>query len=223
MNKSVHIYYTIASCIFLLSSSLSVSNAAIRAPAPGDLVISEVMANPSAVSDSAGEWFELFNPTTDSLILDNLVISDNGSNLHQINAGTSLLIESGQYLVFARNSDTSINGGIISDYTYSGFTLGNTADAIIISSNDIEITRLEYSAGFSGNGKSTELLKLPGDIANYQLTPDSFIYGAGDIGTPGRAGSSELGVSAVPVPAAVWLFGSGLLGLGSIGRKKNKI
>ncbi len=29
----------------------------------GELIFSEIMQNPSAVSDSAGEWFELHNPT----------------------------------------------------------------------------------------------------------------------------------------------------------------
>ena len=28
-----------------------------------DVVINEIMQNPAAVSDSAGEWFEVFNPT----------------------------------------------------------------------------------------------------------------------------------------------------------------
>jgi len=222
MNISVHPHFTITSLVFALCSPLSVSYAAIRAPASGELLISEIMANPSAVSDTVGEWFELFNPTADSLILNDLILSDNGSNSHQINAADNLLINSGQYFVLARNSDFSINGGVIADYVYSGFTLGNTSDAIIISSASSEITRLEYSSGFVGAGKSTELFQLPGEIGNYQLTADSFIYGSGDIGTPGMAGSAELPVSTVPVPAAVWLFGSGLIGLCGIGRKKHK-
>ncbi|NOZ36577.1 MAG: lamin tail domain-containing protein, partial [Gammaproteobacteria bacterium] len=141
MNNSVHTYCTLTSLVFALSGSLSVANAAIRAPKPGDLVISEVMANPSSVSDSVGEWFELFNPTLDSLVLNNLVLSDNGSNKHQINAANNLLINSGQYFVLARNGDSNINGGIVADYVYSGFTLNNRSDAIIISSDDVEITR----------------------------------------------------------------------------------
>src|SRR5262249_54517288 len=32
----------------------------IEVPQPGDLVITEVMANPSAVSDTTGEWFEVY-------------------------------------------------------------------------------------------------------------------------------------------------------------------
>jgi len=35
-----------------------------------------------------------------------------------------------------------------------------------------------------------------------------------------RTGTIDIGVSAVPVPAAVWLFGSGLLGLVGVARRK---
>ena len=41
----------------------------------GDLLISEVMANPAAVSDSNGEWFELFNASLHSIDLNGLTIS----------------------------------------------------------------------------------------------------------------------------------------------------
>ena len=47
--------------------------------------------------------------------------------------------------------------------------------------------------------------------ANYGLTPPALVYGPGDAGTPGFAGSAEL--SPVPLPAAAWLFASALLGL----------
>ena len=40
------------------------------------------MANPTAASDSQGEWFELFNSSTESVDLSGIVLSDDGSNLH---------------------------------------------------------------------------------------------------------------------------------------------
>jgi len=47
-----------------------------------DLLITEIMANPTAASDSQGEWFELFNSSTESVDLSGIVLSDDGSNLH---------------------------------------------------------------------------------------------------------------------------------------------
>ncbi len=210
MNPSVRLFFVLV--CFLLTAA-NPASAAIRAPAAGDLLISEVMANPAAVSDSLGEWFELFNPTADTLVLNQLVLSDNGSNRHTLSADTDLLLGSGEYFLLARNGDSASNGGLVPDYVYSSFTLGNSADAIILSLADTEIARLEYGSGFAVSGASTELLRLPTELANYQPSPEGMTYGMGDRGTPGAAGSAALPVSAVPLPAAGWLFGSGLLAL----------
>ena len=32
--------------------------------APGDVVINEILQNPAAVADTAGEWFEVYNATS---------------------------------------------------------------------------------------------------------------------------------------------------------------
>ncbi|MCW9024660.1 MAG: lamin tail domain-containing protein [Gammaproteobacteria bacterium] len=205
--------------VLSLSVISSISSAAIRTPVAGDLVISEVLANPAAVSDTYGEWFEVLNLSQDSLIIDGLLISDSGTNEHYVDTGNSLLIDPAQYFVFARNSDTTINGGLTPDYTYTNFTLSNTSDAIVLSFNSNEITRLDYDASFGISGQSMELFNLPAEISNYQLTPDTMTFGDGDIGTPGMAGSTDLAVSEVPLPAAFWLFGSGLIGMLGLSRR----
>ncbi|NOZ36576.1 MAG: PEP-CTERM sorting domain-containing protein, partial [Gammaproteobacteria bacterium] len=73
---------------------------------------------------------------------------------------------------------------------------------------------------FVKSGKSAELLSLPSEIDNYQITPNTETYGAGDAGTPGTAGSAKLMVSAVPVPASIWLFASGLIGFAKSAKRK---
>ena len=186
-----------------------------------DLLITEIMANPSAVSDTRGEWFELFNPTAQSIDLSGVVISDDGSNSFTISSDSSLMIDSGSYFVMARNGDSTLNGGVNADYSYSNFTLGNSSDQIIFSDTSGEQLRFEYGAGFAPNGSSMELINavmLPG---NYAATTS--IFGAGDFGSPGEAGSFSPAVatSPVPVPGAIWLMGSGLIGL--LGFKHKKI
>ncbi len=182
-----------------------------------DLLITEIMANPDAVSDTNGEWFELYNPTLETVDLEGAVLSDDGTNSHTISTGSSLIISPGEYFVLGRNGDSTSNGGFTADYVYSGFTLGNSGDQIVFSEGGIEMLRFSYSSGFVGLGRSTELL---GDImieANYGLTDSSSTYGLGDIGTPGEAGAYT--PSPVPLPAAVWLFASGLAGLIGISRR----
>ena len=203
-------------CLFILICCVvnSSHSATIQ---PGDLLISEVMANPSSVSDSNGEWFELFNASAISIDINGLTISDDGSNSHHINNGASLLIAPGAYLVLGRNGELADNGGYVADYVYSNFTLSNSLDQIILSDNDNEIVRLNYTGQpFGASGISAELINqliIPNE-SNYRLSQTDQ-YGLGDIGTPGSRGAIELvSASTVPVPSAVWLFVSALFILG---------
>ena len=191
---------------FILTTFTTAYSATIQ---PGDLLISEVMANPSAVSDTNGEWFELFNASSSTINLNGMTLSDDNSNSHQIDNGASLLIPAGGYLVLARNDNQNENGGFLADYVYSDFTLGNSSDQIILSLDSIEITRLDYSGSpFGIAGISAELINQTANpqSSDYQLTQNS-TYGLGDIGTPGGVGSVALeSASPVPLPSALWLF-----------------
>lgn len=66
-----------------------------RAATLGDLPISEIMANPAAVSAARGEWFELFNSSGETLNLRDAAIDDDGRGRHRIE--TDLLIMPGYY------------------------------------------------------------------------------------------------------------------------------
>ncbi len=206
--------------VFTITNPLKLSAASIS---PGDLIISEVMANPAAVSDTNGEWFEIHNLTGNSLDLNGITLSDSGSNLHVVDFAGPLILNPHDYLVFGRDGDASSNGGYTADYVYSGFTLSNSLDEIILSAGEVEIVRLEYASGFVVAGVSRELtgaVGLPLDGADYALSIAP--YGDVDLGTPGSAGNSSwtLTPQPVPVPAAIWLLGSGLMGLlGVVGRR----
>ena len=195
----------------LLLLSFSIANAA----QVGDLLISEVMANPSAVGDSAGEWFEVFNASNSDIDLNGLLLSDDGSNSHTVLSASPLLLSSGSYFVFGNNGDMATNGGLSVDYVYTGFTLSNSADQIVISDNLGELVRLDYSgAPFGNSGISAELTIQDSPLlsTHYVLTPSEalFQYGLGDFGTPGAAGSFALSAAPVPIPASIWLLAAAL-------------
>ena len=195
------------------------SNAAFAAIAPGDLTITEVMANPASVSDTRGEWFEIYNSSSMALDLEGLSLRDEGSNQHTI-AGP-LIIGAGNYLVLGRNADSSVNGGYSADYQYSNFTLSNSSDQIILEFGGVVIDRVSYndSSIFGIAGVSAELTSN-----GFAPTPDTFAYGDGDIGTPGSAGSDpavvEANPSPVPLPGSGWLMASGLCGLFTARRRQ---
>jgi hypothetical protein len=190
---------------FGLLCALSLFTGFSHAMMVSDLLISEVMVNPSALSDARGEWFELYNPTTETINLRSLTIGDDGSDQHKIES--DLLILPGQYLTLARYFDP----GFTPDYVYDDFTLSNGGDEIVFSDGISELLRLEYGSDFAAAGVSRELVGLPMIASNYDLTVVSLAYGPGDIGTPGEAGSFQLPVSAVPLPGTSWLLIGGLL------------
>lgn len=118
---------------------------------PGDLVITEFMADPATVSDSNGEYFEVYNTTDRVLHLNGLTIYDDGSDSFVVThpSDDPIAVAPHSYFVFGNNADSDINGGLTIDYAYSGMTLANTDDEIIIArdlggSEEAEIARVEY-------------------------------------------------------------------------------
>ncbi|WP_422050833.1 ExeM/NucH family extracellular endonuclease [Shimia sp.] len=159
---------------------------------PAELVISEIMQNPAAVSDTNGEYFEVYNAGSRVFDMNGYTISDNDFDSHVIDNGGPLLIQPGAYLVFGRNADAASNGGVAVDYQYSGVFLANGADEVVLT--DIEgreIDRVEYDGGPlfpDPNGASMELVDLAADNNdgnNWTAAIQSF--GDGDLGTPGDA------------------------------------
>ncbi len=165
-----------------------------EAEADENIIITEIMQNPSEVSDSYGEWFEIYNADTGSYDLRDWTVRDNGSDSHVITGEDPVIIEPGEYFVMGRNGDYSLNGGVEVDYDYSSLILGNSDDEIIILNGDgLEVCRVEYDGGPEfpdPAGASMALLDLESDInvgANW--TESTTPYGDGDLGTPGEANS----------------------------------
>jgi len=155
------------------------------------IIITEIMPNPSKVSDSYGEWFEIHNASEDIVDLNGWHIKDNDNDDHTITTDNStLLIQPGQYLVFCRNSDFDLNGGVVSDYDYDGFSLSNNADeAILTDEQGAIVDEVNYTSSFAyGSGYSMEIhdLDSDNDIEDNWYSATS-AYGLGDLGTPGRS------------------------------------
>lgn len=202
--------------LFAASLMAGLSSSGWAVVAPGELIISEVMANPAAVSDGNGEWFEIFNTTSMSLDINGLQLQDTGSNNHIIVNDGPLWVAPGEYFVLGRNNDMGSNGGYSADYVYSDFTLGNSSDDILLLWESVTVASLSYnSLPFGVGGVSAEWTG-----AGYQATPDTFQYGAGDIGTPGGPGSIPI-ASEVPVPAAGWMLLSAISSL-IVGKKRQR-
>jgi hypothetical protein len=167
---------------------------------PGDLIITEIMNNPSAVSDTTGEWFEVLNLTSSPIDMDGWTLRDDESNTHVIDAATggNTVVPANGYLVLGRSADTSLNGNAPVDYSYGedGHTLGNGSDEVVLELPDgtTEIARVNYDGGDTFPDLTGESMQLDPDFLNADdynngnnWCPSQSAYGDGDLGTPGTA------------------------------------
>lgn len=171
---------------------------------PGDLVITEIMKDPSSVSDANGEWFEIYNITGSDINIDNWTLKDDDTSIHVIDSsidpmtgtGGNTIVPAGGYLVLGKSLDVLINGGAPIDYAYqSDFILGNgSGEIVLITPSNIEISRVNYDGGpnfpdlngISMQLKTDSLNETDNDLgSNWCGSITS--YGDGDIGTPGSA------------------------------------
>jgi hypothetical protein len=123
--------------------------------------------------------------------------------------GNDTRVDTNEFIVF------SFNGGIANDVTYVNQVAGNTDSDMDSGERVLEVfdtsgflldTSTQVGTGIF------DLTALVGDVAISRFTLTS----------PGSDSFrvSSLSYSVVPIPAAAWLFGSGLLGLIGISRRK---
>ena len=169
-------------------------------PRQGELLITEIMVNPEAVSDVNGEWFEIWNSTDRDLLLTGLTLKDAGSNQHMLAAADKLVVPAKGYWVLARNADVLTNGGVTVNYVYQNFTLGNTSDQVILTLGDgTLIDQVSYSVGWPVvSGASMELSpdhqSFTGNDVPDHWYPARIPFGAGDKGSPGKANPLSAGL-----------------------------
>jgi hypothetical protein len=159
----------------------------------GDLIISEIMYNPKALSDSKGEWIELHNVSAKTLNLKDLLIRrSSAGDFHKISA--DILLSPDDYAVFARADSAVLNP----DYVTSYISLNNSGDEITISTfgtngtDGTVICSVDYgAAGFDIglNGASLQLDPLITNVEETKIGTNwcaaNILYSTGDYGTPG--------------------------------------
>lgn len=162
-------------------------------PAAGTLVITELMINPSAVGDEAGEWVELRSTSEAWLDLTRIELGDLGVDRTYLDADDRLLAPGSAWVICAEEAD---NGGVSCDATFpystwgGGFAMSNGEDEVVLYQDGVEIDRVTWSDGFAPTGASIALDPRHTDpddndrAANW-CTQDAELSG-GDNGTPGE-------------------------------------
>jgi hypothetical protein len=161
----------------------------------GDLVVTEIMKDPFAVADAAGEWFEVVNTSALTVDLAGLELV---SGAARVTVTSSLVVAPGGALVFATLADPLTNGGIPVDFAYGGsLQLGNGADDVSLEFGTTVFDAVAYDDGVTFPDTAGAALSLDplfidagfNDVgANWCDAVDA--YGVGDLGTPGTANPS---------------------------------
>jgi hypothetical protein len=153
-------------------------------PTAGDLVISEYMANPSSVGDALGEWFEVrvtANVDIGGLELGRAEIATGaGPVILTLNPTECLPVTAGTHLLFAREADTLLNGGLPAVDHVVGFGIVNSNDGLFIGLDGNVLDLTTYTS--TVDGAATSL-----DPAAPTFCTATTSYGDGDLGTPGAA------------------------------------
>lgn len=172
-------------------------------PLQGEVVISEVMFNPSAATELNGEWIELYNTTASPKLLSGLILEDGSNRTHTLRAG--LVIAPGAYVVLVSRQAGAVDAmipaaAIVYDYATGvaqndAVQLANSATGSIVLRDGVTpIARGEYGPlGLTSptvNGASVQLKALDyasaGVKANWCSSPNAWAVGS-DKGTPGAA------------------------------------
>ena len=149
--------------------------------AEGVVVFSEVLNNPNAVADTRGEWFEVYNPGTEDVLLNGLVISDmDGTETHRIVSSVPVVVPAEGYAVLGNNSNTATNGNVTVDYRYDGIVLSNESDSLTLSFGSTVLDQVMWDDGatmpdVSGRSMQLDVLfhdAVSNDTADYWCAPD---------------------------------------------------
>lgn len=166
-------------------------------PQTGAVLITEFMKDPNFVTDTKGEWIEVYNNLPWRVNLEGWTISDDSGSLHVINnGGLGLRMAPGQYFVLGNNADPAQNGGVTLNYAYTGFILGNGADQIVLTRpNGLVVDRVAYDDGViwpDSAGRSISLKLSARDVyanddgANWCHSVSHWNAANPDTGTPGQ-------------------------------------
>ena len=150
--------------------------------------------DPTAVNDSRGEWFEIYNTTSEDIALCGWSFEDDGSDYHAVVGNP--IVQANSYFV-STNAAFTQNGGVLTDYVWAPqnqllLGQGSSGDELLLFFDGMEIDRVNYGPTFPTSGRSQQLSldELAGDnnnLANWCNSTTAWPGSAGDRGSPGAA------------------------------------
>ncbi len=161
----------------------------------GDLVITELMLNPSAVRDTDGELIEVKNLSGRMLALNGVELVSGDDEVHVITETSPILLPVGASAVLGRSTDMETNGSVDVWYAYQDISLGNESDRLVLFADGVRLDEVNWDDGETmpdpvGASMSVDPLHADAagndDPAVWCTAAEAWGFGT-DFGTPGEA------------------------------------
>jgi hypothetical protein len=130
-----------------------------------------------------GRWVELVNTTHEVMSLDGVEVEAESSGERYAFPPGNLILP-GQIIVAAASADPMENGGVKVDFELPGLTFASQ-DAVIVRVNDMETSRLSWSASVAGQSVERGQWVLDSNKASKVCPREATFGGNGEKGTPG--------------------------------------
>lgn len=164
----------------------------VPTPGVGDIIITEVMSNPAAVSDTTGEYVEIYNTTGSTLDITGHLLVDGGGTTLTLGSAT---IAANSYAVICRDTNSGSNGGIAGCLAIGSGSMSLTNSGEVLEFKDPSdttvIDTIDYSGYAPAAGVSASLhtgfFSAAGNDTDSNWGTGTATYGSGDTGTPGTA------------------------------------
>ena len=160
----------------------------------GDLVITEIMINPSSVLDTDGEWVEIMSAADGPRWLNGLRLEGGGAASLASTSGLIRLLP-GERRVVAAHLSPALNGGVAAELEAAGLLLSNEGGHLSLWMDGLEVDRVAWGAGEAQSGASRSLDPAAADAAQND-DPANWCDAAApwdtdtDLGSPGAPNAS---------------------------------
>jgi FG-GAP repeat len=156
--------------------------------AAGDLLITEILVDPSDCPDSEGEYFEVSNRSASAVDLDGLVIQDAAGNSGTLSGAVS--IAGGGRAVGTKDTTETRCYSFVGDFVYEKLVaMDNEGDSLTISYGGLVFDTVDFSEWTLPEGAALNLDPdlfdpLQNDLATSWCAATT-VLGINDFGTPG--------------------------------------
>lgn len=170
--------------VFLLG--IAAPRAFSQSPQPGDIIITEFMANPNG----SIKYIELYNKRSVPFNIDGYTLRDDDTDNLTIDNGGTLTVPAEDFIILAAQSTTNFTTEYI--YDSSIFKLNKTGDEIVLeNSNGTQIARVNYTSSEADQGKAVELTDIGKVNSEGQAASSDYVNSNSDIGSTGDKGSPQ--------------------------------